>query len=110
MEKSLTNLIDGIPIDNWKFEIIDPLPYEVYVIEIGFIEKIEYSTGKSWINRHPVVGRIFTDLNKALDGVKEFKNKIVGKRYMLMYLFLEDGTKDYIFRSYGSLAYKDSRY
>ena len=106
----MNNSTLGIPIDDWGIEIKDPLPTEVYVIEIGFIEKIEYLSGKSWINRHPVLGRIYTDLNKALDGVKEFKNKIVGKRYMLMYLFLEDGTKDYIFRSYGSLAYKDSRF
>ena len=106
----MEKLINGIPIDNWGIDIIDPLPIDIYVVEIGFIEKIEYSTGKSWINRFPYEVRIFEDLYKALDFVKENKNKIVGKRYMLMYDWFEDGTKEYMHRSYGSLAYKDSRY
>ena len=97
-------------MDDWGIDIIDPLPIDIYIVEIGFIEKIEYSTGKFWINRFPCEVRIFEDLYKALDFVKENKNKIVGKRYMLMYDWFEDGTKEYMHRSYGSLAYKDSRY
>lgn len=106
----MITLDNKIVMDDWGIDIIDPLPIDIYIVEIGFIEKIEYSTGKSWINRFPCEVRIFEDLYKALDFVKENKNKIVGKRYMLMYDWFEDGTKEYMHRSYGSLAYKDSRY
>lgn len=97
-------------IDDWANDVIDPLPIVVYIVEIGIIERITYTTGKQWINRHPAISILFYDLYKALDFIKLLKNKIVGKRYMFMYQWFEDDTKDYLHRSYGSLAYKDSRY
>ena len=106
----MEKLTNGVLIDEWGIEIHDPLPIDVYIVEIGFIEKIEYTTGKHYINRIPCIVRIFENLFKAQDYVREMKNKIVGKRYMLMYVWFEDGTKEYTHRSYGSLAYKDSRY
>lgn len=88
----------------------DGLPINLYIVNIGYVDKIEYSSGKYWYNKYTVYIRIFINLCDAIDYFKSMKNKIVGKRFMQLYNYLSDGSKDYLYTTYGCLAYKDSRY
>lgn len=72
---------------------IDGLPSNLFIIEIGYVEHIVYTSGKTWNKYNVVKMRLFSDIVEACENYIKHKNEIVGNRYMRFYNYQDDGDK-----------------
>lgn len=72
----------------------DNLPINLYVVEMGYAEKVSYVSGKYWINYIPLKYRFFSSLISARDYLKKVKNQIICNAYLKFYIMHDDGDKE----------------
>lgn len=87
---------------------IDGLPKNLYVFEIGYAEKLEYISGKYWINYIPLKYRYFSSLCSACDYLKKIKNQIICNAYLKFYILRDDGDKEILKIIHGGNVFRSN--
>ena len=89
---------------------IDGLPIHLYIIEFGFVDTIFYDLNKYWNTYYPVGIRLFINFFKAYDFYKNNIKEIIGRSYMKLYDFMDDGDKEILFFCHGGKVGKRNIY
>lgn len=90
------------------YSVNDKLPVNLYIIEIGYAEKLEYISGKYWINYIPLTNRYFSSLCSARDYLKKIKNQIICNAYLKFYILRDDGDKEILKIIHGGNVFRSN--
>lgn len=90
------------------YSSLDKLPVNLYIIEIGYAEKIKYASGKYWINYIPLSNTFFSSINSARDYFKKIKNQIICNAYLKFYILHDDGDKEILKTIHGANVFRSN--